>query len=406
MRNATAADGRDEAPPSGRDAAPARWHGFDGLRAVIVVLGVGLHAAVPFLDLPVAGLPWAVRAGEPSALLTHFFWWFHAVQIPLFFLLAGFFAAHTVGRDGPATFLRHRLRRLLLPLLAAAAVLLPITFYVYAAGWWLAGDCTWNEIRRVKFAPPLQAELFGPAHLWFLEYLVLYCLLYWSYRAWRPQPRPARGALWLPLATAAIIAVDPGVYTAHHNRFVPIASVFLHQGVFFAAGAWLHAQRHRLRGDARIAAAAAIVALPLFAVVEALTRRQLATPLGLAGRILFALALALLIWTTIAGAIAAALRWGDRPSPRLRYVAAASYWIYLLHLPLLVALQLALVRLPLPPLVGWSVAVALTTAVCLWTYGRWVRGTALGVWLDGDRRAPAPAAMPAAWPAGAADAPG
>ena len=401
----------DPAPAAGAsdDAAP-RWHGFDALRAIIVVLGVGLHAAVPFLDLPVAGLPWAARAATTSALLTHFFWWFHAVQIPLFFLLAGFFAARTVAAGGAGAFLRHRAHRLLLPLLAGAAVLLPITFYVYAAGWWLAGDCTWNEIRRVKFAPPLQAELFGPAHLWFLEYLVLYCLLYWAYRVVRPHPpRPApRTALWLPLATAALLYAAPGVYTAHHNAFLPSPSVFLHQGVFFAAGAWVFGRSRRLTGDGRLAVVAFAASLPLYAAVEALTRRQLGAPLTGAARVGLAAALALLIWLTIAGAVSGALRLCARPSPPLRYLAAASYWIYLVHLPLVVALQILILRLPLPPLASWIIAVALTIAVCLWSYARWVRGTAIGAWLDGDRR---PAAGPAVtagrgWPASVAGAGG
>src|SRR5689334_6445613 len=134
-----------------------------------VILG---HAFLSYTDTRY-GRMWAVYDRSTSELLTFLFWWIHGFRLPLFFLLAGLFAARLHASRGGAAFLLHRTMRIALPFTVGAVILLPITFYVFAAGWWLSGECTWNEIRRVRFGPHIQPDVYGPVHLWFLEYLYL-----------------------------------------------------------------------------------------------------------------------------------------------------------------------------------------------------------------------------------------
>ena len=68
------------------------------------------------------------------------------------------------------------------------------------------------------------------------------------------------------------------------------------------------------------------------------------TPIRLAGAICYALA----IWTTTFAAIGLALRFLSGFSPTRRYLADASYWLYLIHLPILMALQVAVSHLDWP----------------------------------------------------------
>ena len=64
----------------------------------------------------------------------------------------------------------------------------------------------------------------------------------------------------------------------------------------------------------------------------------------LAGAACYALA----IWTTTFAAIGLALRFLSGFSPVRRYLADASYWLYLIHLPILMALQVAVSQLDWP----------------------------------------------------------
>ena len=75
-----------------------------------------------------------------------------------------------------------------------------------------------------------------------------------------------------------------------------------------------------------------------------------------------------------------------RPNAFVRYLADSSYWMYLLHLPVVVWLQVAVAELPL----HWSLKLALisliTIGFSLLTYDLFVRSTLLGWLLNGRRR--------------------
>lgn len=72
-------------------------------------------------------------------------------------------------------------------------------------------------------------------------------------------------------------------------------------------------------------------------------------------------------------------------SPRWRYVADASYWMYVAHLPLVVLLQLACAALPAPWFVKVAVVCVVATALLLASYEYGVRYTWIGRLLNGER---------------------
>ena len=68
-----------------------------------------------------------------------------------------------------------------------------------------------------------------------------------------------------------------------------------------------------------------------------------------------------------------------------RYLADASYWIYIIHLPLVMAAQVLMLEAPLP---WWGKLMAVTvgvTAVSLISYELLVRHTFIGRGLNGRR---------------------
>jgi peptidoglycan/LPS O-acetylase OafA/YrhL len=74
-----------------------------------------------------------------------------------------------------------------------------------------------------------------------------------------------------------------------------------------------------------------------------------------------------------------------RESHVRRYLADASYWIYLTHLPLVLALQGVVAPLGWPWFVKFPLIVTATLAVLLLSYHYLVRPTRLGVLLNGRR---------------------
>jgi peptidoglycan/LPS O-acetylase OafA/YrhL len=98
-------------------------------------------------------------------------------------------------------------------------------------------------------------------------------------------------------------------------------------------------------------------------------------------------------WCWIFAFVGAAERFLSRPSPTWRYVADSSYWLYLMHLPVLVVPGVVFQALDWHWSVEYPLTLAVTVAILLLSYHTLVRFTAIGAILNG-RRHPRPQARP------------
>jgi glucan biosynthesis protein C len=108
-------------------------------------------------------------------------------------------------------------------------------------------------------------------------------------------------------------------------------------------------------------------------------------PLADPRRVAFAATYTLALWCWRFAAIGAALKFLDKPSPHVRYLSDASYWMYLVHPPIVCLLQAWMLRWPLHWPVKFSLVIVATTALLLASYHWLVRGTFVGVLLNGRR---------------------
>ena len=182
---------------------------FDALRGLAILLVVTLHVALAYTRLDIPRLLWGVR--DPSTHLGFdlFCWWSMGVSVPLFFAIGGFFASEAEGARGPVEFLKGRARRVVVPLLAVSPVLLPLCFFAWSGGWLASNRCTPHEFWRMRFDDPaIMSDLYGPAHLWFLEYLVpmLGAFGWWRKARLDVEARKAKIRVDLAIRWAAVIA--------------------------------------------------------------------------------------------------------------------------------------------------------------------------------------------------------
>ena len=109
-------------------AAPggiARRHDLDALRALAMLLGIVLHAALSFAP----GL-WLVEDSDQSDLFSLLFLAIHGFRMPVFFLMSGFFTAMLWRRRGLGALVRQRTMRVFLPLVLAWVTIIPAMNYV------------------------------------------------------------------------------------------------------------------------------------------------------------------------------------------------------------------------------------------------------------------------------------
>ena len=85
-----------------------------------MLLGIALHSAVAYIDLE-----WIVVDSESSLFLGVMVAFVHCFRMPLFFLLSGFFTAMLWQKRGAKGVLKHRAKRILLPLALGCLTIVP-----------------------------------------------------------------------------------------------------------------------------------------------------------------------------------------------------------------------------------------------------------------------------------------
>ena len=170
------------------------------------------------------------------------------------------------------------------------------------------------------------------------------------------------------------------------DSFLPPPRILVAYGVFFLFG-WLLYHRRMLlptfsqRAWGNLIIGFIFFGLYVFCAGQAFTRGP---TVGL--HILALGSLAAATWSFIYGFLGLFLRYLEKPIPFARYMADASYWMYLVHLPCTMVLPaLLLSNLPLPTFVKFSVVLGTTTFLTVVTYHYWVRATVIGQVLNGRR---------------------
>lgn len=373
----------------------ARYHSLDALRAIMMLLGLVLHGGASYVTVPIgAGWPYHDRSTHPAFDVIVFF--IHIFRMPVFFVAAGFFAALLHERDGPRGFTRNRIRRVLLPLVIFWAALLPPVAGGFAfAEWRATGTIAGEAFRNVRWwdLPVLM-------HLWFLYHLlILYAaalvivpVVRGLPEAWRVDALRHFGALVsmpagaLAFAAATTLTLLPMRIPALETSaaLVPPLRVLAAYAVFFTFG-WLLFRRRDLlhsftpRWKLMLAAGITAAGVYLYLVVE--TRFQSAATTHAAA----VCAAAVSMWLLAYGILGGFVRYFTTGHPIVRYLSDASYWIYLVHLPLTIWVTGLLAPSPLPAGVKFAVVVGVTALVATAAYHAFVRSTAIGQLLNGKR---------------------
>ena len=164
------------------DRARVRLYFLDNLRVIAIMLVIAHHAAMPYGP---TGGTWPIREAAQAEVLAAFFTANRSFGMSLFFMIAGYFTVMSCDKSGPRAFIKGRLARLGIPLLAMALVFTLLNVLVFGA-----------EGGRLGPAWPIEV-----GHFWFVEHLLVYSLVYAMWRTLRPRRdgaarRPAAVPRW------------------------------------------------------------------------------------------------------------------------------------------------------------------------------------------------------------------
>ncbi len=385
-----------------------RFDYLDAARAFALILGIIFHASISFMPI---FMGWAVMDISTSSSVPIFMMVAHSFRLELFFLIAGFFSHMKFHSDGIHSFMRSRLVRIAIPFIIGWFLLRPLL----VSGWIMGaesmrGDANILNALKAGFATlgDLPKDLFVGTHLWFLYYLlfisVSVVLLHYSLGLHKPlqqkliqladtatrwvcSSRLAIFAVAIPTASCLWFMSHWGVDTPD-KTLAPHIPVSLLYGGFFLFGWLLHRQATLMEGFARqtwskfALCLLAIIATYLLSKFE----MKLAHPHYNLIKTSFVFSYAIMMWSLVSLTLGLFRYFFNRPSKTVRYIADSSYWLYLIHLPIVIWLQIAFAELSL----HWSIKLVSISAVTIFIsvvlYDVFIRSTFIGAVLNGKRK--------------------
>jgi glucans biosynthesis protein C len=389
-----------------------RLHGLDAVRGYALMLGIVYHATMSFLPGPQI---WPVKDTHQSLFLSGVFFVSHMFRMTTFFLIAGFFGHLVVEKRGVKAFVKDRTKRIALPLVVGWPILFAAIVGATIYGAYVSSGhmpTMQEHAAAAAHAPPAPPLAFPLTHLWFLY------LLLWLYAA-----TLGLRALILRLDTKGAIraAADAAVASVVESPLAPVALAIPTVLVFLFGGPWRQWFGVQTPDSSLIPNAEAAVAyFSAFGFGWLLHRQSglmniwarrwplnLALALGLTAACLSMAGVAPLLtlakpgWSTVAyaacyatatwswtfAAIGLALKYLSDESPVRRYIADSSYWLYLIHLPIVMLLQAMVAKLDAPAEVKILIVLGVAFPLMFMSYQLMVRRTFIGAILNG-RRAP------------------
>lgn len=383
-----------------------RYFGLDALRGGMMMMGIVLHGAMLYLAVPPPTMP--IPTDRNNAYVFDIvFSFIHSFRMPTFFVLAGFFTALLIEKRGVMGTYRNRASRILAPLAAGIVTILPVTGlflidFMLSARFGTHDLVPDPEALRMlgqeiaaKGVPTSQPML---GHLWFLYYLCFFYLLIPVCRFLVDQSRvfEARVKRWLvsPFPLVAFGLYTAGTLWPFHGGqvqegfiyFTPHPPSLVYYGSFFVLGYVFHHYRdflHVLARDVPRWAVFSVVLFPLSLYASQLDNGEHGASFLL--HVGAMLVNGLCTWVLIYLSLGSALRFCDRNSPWIVYVSQSSYWVFLVHMPLVCFAGWWLVQFDLPAALKFLLVCGFTAVAAFVTFHYWVQRTWISDFLHGRR---------------------
>jgi peptidoglycan/LPS O-acetylase OafA/YrhL len=380
---------------------------MDNLRASAMLLGVLFHVAIGYIPMLentyVLSDPNKSKVLEILALFSHLF------RMPLFMLVAGFFAHYLFTKRQARSFLKNRALRVLLPLVVFMPILsIAMIAVIYQATGTVENKAPMLLFLMENFAPDSEAAPppISTFHLWFLFNLMLFYITAMLWVRFSPfnisqwvSNASSSNTLWgllvvVPVIVAISYYAQPIPPLSPPDKLYPQWWSFANYGSFFLLG-WLFFARPNLFdkikkysflfiGLSLILYAAVYHFYPSNLPIESVFSPNIsAIPTG--PKILLSCLQAMIGAYMSYALLLLGKKYLSSENNTMRYFSDASYWVYLSHVPVLMLFQMYLVDSHLDVWVKFTITFASTIVICTLAYQLVVRYTPIGWMLNGRK---------------------
>lgn len=344
---------------------PSRLYYMDLLRGVLMLLGVVLHTLAVFsIDST-----WKISSSEKAIYADALVSIIHSFRMPAFFIISGFFTALILARRNRYDYVKMRMTRLGIPLLFTGLLInIPMSLYVNGG----PGDVGWsNYLGRASWL----------GHLWFLSVLILYSVMagvLWPLIAkWLNSDKASINLLFIFLIVLSypiVIRIGWQLDVRDMYLFILPRSNLFQYLPYFIIGIIFFFQKDRINLDKGL--------LPILALTAISITLFLLISMPVINNLLEILSSLLISFSIFA---IANRMLTEYPRKWIRQLADASYTIYIIHQPVIIALGFVVLQLSMNVHLKVITILALTTLITLLVHVYIVKKFRLaGILLNGN----------------------
>ena len=318
----------------------------------------------------------------------------HTFRMQIFFLIAGFFGSMLFYERKLLKMIKNRAERIVFPFIVFLFLL--SSTVVFAFGY--SGSLFEGDVNALEGATSLFSNLFilvprQTFHLWFLYYLVLItsisiilALVFQKLPSitnyisilfnWIINRSLARIVIFSSI-TATVYSLIGSWSVATSTSLVPNFNTLIYYFVFYIIGWVLFKSKHLLYTFMKYDWLSMILALVVFSIYFFMN-----SGFSYISHIIIK---SIMVWLFVFGMIGLFIRYASSHSSIMRYISDASYWCYLIHLPLTVIIPGLISDWIIPATLKFLLVFIITGVLCFLSYHYLVRGTFIGQFLNGRR---------------------
>jgi glucan biosynthesis protein C len=368
----------------------------------MMLLGLVLHSAITY-NVTFHGDEWEIKDPLSIDILTDFLvLLIHSFRMPVFFFIAGFFGSMLFYERGLVRMIKNRISRIVKPFIVFLFVIEPIVYFAF--NYSEAVFAQYDNPFAIAYQPFSNLIAFLPRttiHLWFLYYLAFFTAISVSLglllkRSKKLTSRITNIFNWIiqrPLArilffsgfTFLILIILGTSMVEASISFIPDVNTLVYFFLFYIAGWVLFKSKHFLDTLMQydwICIILAVVLVITQGVVIQYSGMGLAPNSNSAILISFS---SVIVWSFTFGLTGLFIRYGSNYSRSMRYISDASYWVYLIHLPITAIIPAFIWKLPFPAVIKFLIVFLITTFICFVSYHYLVRDTFIGKFLNGRK---------------------
>ncbi len=327
-----------------------RYHYFDYLRAIAMLLGIPLHACLAYGEIEYF---WVLKDESHSHLIDQGLNFLRLFRMPLFFAISGFFTALTIDKG---LFLQKRTKRLLYPLLVFfLLIVVPLKLA------WLAMEVPdqlyaldipflIEHFKESFFAPSSNTQFrHSPnwGHLWFLLYLFFLSLLTVPVRKiFKIDFKKYSTILILSMSiTFLSYFLMKSHWVDQPFKMYPLPSLVIYYGSFYFFGWQLF--KFKEQSLSKTMAHSLLTVGSLLAILRSNLEVNSHLNFYKIAHSDWQLAVLATVatWSIVIGVIYTFKHHFNKENKSISYFVKGSYFIYLIHLPIIILLQILFNRL-------------------------------------------------------------